>query len=387
MYTNILTDKDYYNRIRSMQDKVAEKGLDAVLIFANEAEPANVRYFTNYRPVFESTGVVIPRTGDALLLIGPETEELAQDHSVLKKFMKLLEFRESSDPDYPDIEQDTFDDVFKNMNDGQGVKKLGLIGTNIMSVQVYEGIIRALPKAILSKEDNLLRDMRMIKSPQELLILEKAAGIAGRGFEYAMNRIKPGMSEYQAAAECMYGVYSYGAEGTGFNIWCVSGKATKQAIGLSTGKIIQKEEIVQISMGVMIEGYVSSFGRVLFFGRMQPEVKRLLETGLHANAMTHNLIKPGANASEVATEVQDYIREQGMGDYIVYGPAHGIGMMECEFPFIESTSNFIIQEGMSFAVDTFLAGPHFGMRFEDTAAVSKTGVNQFCDFKREIINL
>ncbi len=387
MHTNMLTDRDYHKRIQIIQQKVRDKGLDGVFIFANEAEPANVRYFTNYRPVFEAAGIIIPRTGDALLLIGPETEALAREHSVIKDYKKLLEFRESSDPDYPDIKQDTFNDIFKEMNNGEGIKLLGLIGTNIMSVQVYEGIKNALPEATLFKEDGLLREMRMFKSPEELLILQKAAGIAGKGFEYAMNRIKPGMTEFQASAECMYGVYSHGAEGTGFAIWCVSGKATNQAIGISTRKVIRKGEIVQISMGVMVEGYVSSFGRVLFFGPMDPEVKRLLKTGLTANAMTHDLIRPGVNASDVAVQVYDYISDQGMGDHVVYGPAHGIGMMECEYPFIETTSQFIIEEGMTFAVDTFLAAPRYGMRFEDTVAVTGNGVNQFCNFRREIINL
>lgn len=387
MYTPVLKKEDYMERIAAMARMVGEKDLDAVLIFANEAEPANVRYFTNYRPIFESTAIVISRSGEAVLLIGPETDELVKEHSVLPDYKKLLEFRESSDPDYPDIKIDTFEDVFTDLNGGKKVTRLGLIGTNIMTVQVYEGVLRAFPAANLTKEDDLLRELRMIKSSKELEILKQAAEIAGKGFEYALERIHPGMTELQAVAHCIAGVYQNGAEGTGFPVWCLSGKGTNQAIGIPTQKVIEKNEVVQISMGVMLEGYVSSFGRPFVFGEISDDIRRMMDVALESNALTHKLLKPGVNASEVASKVHGLVRERGLGECIVYGPAHGIGMMECEFPFIETTSDIDLQCGMTFAADTYLAGENFGMRFEDTVAITVDGEEQYCDYRREIIQI
>ena len=134
-----LPEEEYFDRLRRMQKKVQEQDLDAVIAVSSEGEPANVRYFTNYWPVFETAGILIPRTGKPLLLIGPETEIFAQDHSVVKDCRKLVEFRESSDPEYPAIDRTTFSDVFDEANGGAGVKRLGLIGTNVMTVQAYEG--------------------------------------------------------------------------------------------------------------------------------------------------------------------------------------------------------------------------------------------------------
>jgi len=383
----MLTQDDYRQRIEAMRSACEMKDLDAVLIFANENEPANVRYFTNYRPVFETTALIIPKSGEAVLLIGPETEALAKDHSVLTNFKMLQPFRETSDPEYPDIQLDTFPEIFSELNNGRGIKKLGLIGTNLMTVQVYEKIQEALPDAVMTKEDFLLRKMRMIKSEKELVLLKKAAVIAGEGFKFALNRIHPGMTELEATAECLYGAYKNGAEGTGFQIWCVSGKATNQAIGISTPRIIGREEVVQISMGVQIEGYVSSFGRAFVFGNISDDIKKMFEVNLASNALTHELIKPGAAAADIAKKVHGYIRKEGFGDCLVYGPEHGIGMMECEYPFIETTSDFILSEGMTFAVDSYLSGTNFGLRFEDTVAVTSYGEEQFCDYKREIISL
>jgi len=383
----LLQKDDFIQRIQAMQGKLAAEALDAIIIVSSEAEPANVRYFTNYWPVFETAGIVIPRTGEAILLVGPETEKLVERNSVIQNHRKLLEFRESSDPMYPDIVHTTFQDVFKEINGGQPVRKIGLIGANIMNVHVYEGILEAADGAEVVRSDKLLREMRMIKSDKEIALMQRAASIAEAGFKYALERVRPGMTEIQAAAECMYGVLSQGAETPGFMIWCVSGRSTNQAIGKSTHKVIERGEMVQFTMGAMADGYVSSFGRPFIFGKMTPEMNRLLEVGLEANSLTHRLIKPGAEAADVAKQVHGHIRVSGFGDYIVYGPGHGTGMMECEYPFIESTSTFQFERNMTFAVDTFLAGPDYGMRFEDTVVVTDSGVKQLAPYRREIIEL
>lgn len=107
----------------------------------------------------------------------------------------------------------------------------------------------------------------------------------------------------------------------------------------------------------MYEGYVASFGRPFCFGRPSEKELTLLKLGLEANRMTHSLVKPGARACDIANQVHGFVRESGFGEYIVYGPGHGTGMMECEYPFIESISDYELQPRMTFAVDTFLGGP------------------------------
>ena len=103
-----ISKETYAQRVRTMQELARKNGYDVIIIAADEAEPANVRYFTGYVPVFETTAIMIPAVGEATLLIGPESEALTKRDSRLKNFEKLLEFRETSDPEYPDIKYSTF---------------------------------------------------------------------------------------------------------------------------------------------------------------------------------------------------------------------------------------------------------------------------------------
>lgn len=384
MNTPIIAPDVYRKRIHRMQALAAENSFDVIMIASDEAEPANVRYFTGYAPVFETTAIMIPAKGEAVLLIGPESEALARRSSALSNYRKLLEFRESSDPEYPDIQHSTFEELFSEIG---SVRRIGLIGGNVMTVQVYEGIRNAMGNAQIVRCDELLRGMRMIKGVEELDVMRYAAKIAEKSFQQALERIKPGMTEMQVAGECIYSVLSNGAEGTGFPFWCVSGENSNQAIGKPSYRKIERNEIIQISMGAMYEGYTVSYGRPICFGNPSEKAYQLLNTALAANKLTHEILRPGIKAQDIVAKVHGYVRECGFGDYIVYGPCHGSGMMECEYPFVESTSTYTLQPGMTFAVDMFLGGKDFGVRFEDGATITETGVEAFSVPAQELIIL
>ncbi|HOJ39749.1 MAG TPA: aminopeptidase P family N-terminal domain-containing protein, partial [bacterium] len=96
-----LPDSEFRRRWEKVQEKVRSENLDLLLVHSNEADFANVRYLSDYWPIFESAGVVVPSQGELALLIGPESETFARDRSRIKKIFKLVEYRESAEPEYP----------------------------------------------------------------------------------------------------------------------------------------------------------------------------------------------------------------------------------------------------------------------------------------------
>jgi Xaa-Pro aminopeptidase len=96
-------------------------------------------------------------------------------------------------------------------------------------------------------------------------------------------------------------------------------------------------------------------------------------------------MRAGALAKDVALTVQDYIKQRGYSDAILYGPCHGIGLMECEHPWIETNSDYILEENYTFQVDSFLYTPNYGARWEDGVRVTPDGVEQFSSYRRELI--
>ena len=112
-----------------------------------------------------------------------------------------------------------------------------------------------------------------------------------------------------------------------------------------------------------------------------------MQLGCDAENLTIELMRSGTRASDVAKQVHGYIKERGYGDTILYGPAHGCGQMECEFPFVETSSDIVLKENMTFHADMFLAKPDMGFRFEDCIVITKGAAEELSDFRREVIIL
>ena len=100
--------------------------------------------------------------------------------------------------------------------------------------------------------------------------------------------------------------------------------------------------------------------------------------------MTIDLMQAGRVSGEVARKVHGWIADQGYGDTILYGPAHGCGQMECEFPFLESSSTFVLEENMAFMVDVFLANEHSGFRWEDGVIVRNGAAEELSSYGRNL---
>jgi len=84
-------------------------------------------------------------------------------------------------------------------------------------------------------------------------------------------------------------------------------------------------------------------------------------------------MKAGANAGSIARKYTDWGIKQGWGDYMLYGPVHGLGIMETESPWIETTSNYKLKENMTYQIDTFFTGQGYGLRWERGCIVKKGG--------------
>ena len=236
----------------------------------------------------------------------------------------------------------------------------------------------------ISDADNLIRQVTLKKSPAEQECLRRAAKISELGFKAVLENIRPGMTEIQLAGIATAAMLASGAEATGYPIWCCSGPNSIQAISRPTHRKVQSSEIIHFSVGAKVDGYSASLGRPIVLGKCPEETKRFLQVGLDAENMTIGLMRVGTLASDVAKKVHGYITEKGYGHAILYGPAHGCGQMECEFPFVETSSTLTLEENMTFMVDVFLGEKNMGFRWEDGIIIRNGAAEELSSYKRQL---
>ena len=382
MNDTILTQAEFNERTRKAQAVLETTDLDAFLVFSTESEPAGVRYFSDYWPSFETAGVLIPRKGEAALIIGPESLTYATSRSKLANVIQTMDFRESSQPDYPGS---THPDWKKILGDF-GVKKLGITGFHMFPYTIMMNIAEALGgMGNIVNADAILRPVFMKKSPLELDCLRKAAKISEFGFKAILENIKPGMTEAELCGIATSAMLSNGAEATGYPVWCCSGPNSDQAISRPSLRKVGTGEIIHFSIGAKVEGYSASIGRPVVLGKCPDETRKFMQVGLDALNLLFDSMRAGTAASDVAKKVHGYIIDQGYGDAILYGPAHGCGQMECEYPFLETSSTYILEENMTFMGDVFLHRNNMGFRWEDGLIVKASGpAEELSNYGRQI---
>lgn len=384
---NKIPVEEFKQRQSEAQRRLREQGLDALLVHSNEADFANVRYLSDYWPIFESAGVLLQAEGDPILLIGPESETFARDHSTIPDIRKVLHYREAAEPDYPDIEIDTFEGIFAAANGGRGIKRLGIAGWTAMPVSVYEPVRAALAGAQITKADDVISEMRMIKSANEIALLREAFRICDLATDEVLARIKPGMTELQVVGIAQEAMYRHGAEYEAHPTYVLSGVNSSHAIGRPGHRVIGKGELVQLNIGARVGGYSPSVGLPICLGKMDPDMKDLVCFGLEAHLKTFQWMKAGIPANQVVREFIEYVERRGYGEFLLYGPCHGLGMIEVERPWMETTSEYLLQENMTFQVDTFLCRQEYGLRWESGARVIEGGVEEFSNRHRKIVEI
>ncbi len=383
-----IPDHEYQERIARAAAMLRERGLDVMLVASTESDYANARYFSGFWPLFERAGVAISASGDAALLVGPESSVFGRDFGKLDKVFVLREFRESADPSYPELQADTFRDVFKAIGVTGDCLKIGLGSYVECTLPIYEGLRDAYPKAEIVKCNDIMVNLRKIKSENELACIREGFRIIELATDEVIRNLKPGVTELQMVGVAQRVIYENGAEYEGLPMYVFSEESTRHAISRSRYREIKKGDIVQLNLSAKIDGYSPSIGLPVIMGKLEGERRDLIEFCLKMHDWTESQLKAGVMASDVAKGFYRLYQEAGYEKNFVYGPCHGTGMIEVEAPWMETTSDYILEKNMTFQIDTFISGPTFGCRWEKGIAIKENGCESYTDYlKKGIIEL
>ena len=368
-----IPDHEYKERVARAAKILQREKLDVMIVNSNEADYANARYFSGFWPLFERSGVAISASGDAALMVGPESREFAADRSRLEKIFVLKEYRESADPAYPELKADTYQDVFHAIGVNEKKLRIGVASYLDTSVIIMDGVKAAFPEAEIVRADHIMVELRSIKSVNEINCLREGYRIAELATQQVIKEIQPGMTELQMVGVAERVVYEQGAEYEGLPMYVFSEASTRHAISRSSYREFQKGDIVQLNLSAKIDGYSAAIGYPIVLGKLEGKRRDVVMFGLEAHKWTQQQVKSGVPASQIAENFYKYYVDNGYKDNFVYGPLHGTGMIEVEAPWVETTSDYALKPNMTFQIDTFISTDTFGVRWEKGIAVTEDG--------------
>ncbi|MDD5705320.1 MAG: Xaa-Pro peptidase family protein [Kiritimatiellae bacterium] len=363
---------EYADRVRRAAALLPGAKLDVLVANSNEADYSNVRYLTGYWPLFEMGGAAVAPSGEAALLIGMESENYARGRSLVQNIHMLKEYRETADPSYPGMPASSYAEAFASIG-VRKPKRIGIAGYLCTNMAMYEGLRACFPEAELVNADEIMTTLRRVKSPAEIACLREGLRIGELALEAMLKAVKPGMTELELTGIAVEAIYRNGGESEAHTVYSFGGKKTTNAISRGTHRRFEKGEIVQINVGGRVDGYSPSVGRPICLGKMNDRQRRLIEFGREMHLKTYEWMQSGLVAGDVARRYEEEVRKRGMQKYYLYGPCHGLGMIEVEKPWLETCSTYRLEPNMTFQADTFFYDEDFGLRWENGLLVTAAG--------------
>lgn len=288
---------------------------------------------------------------------------------------------------YEIIEQKTtlIEAVAQLVEDKQ-LTKLGF-EQDAMTYAEYDRYANAL-KAELVPTSGLVEKIRLIKTEDELTIIKQACKIADDAYEHILTFIKPGMTELEVSNELEFFMRKQGATSSSFDIIVASGTRSALPHGVATDKVIESGDFVTLDFGAYYNGYVSDVTRTLAVGEPSDKLKEIYQVVLDSQLLTLEKIKPGMTGKEADAISRDYIASKGYGEAFGHSLGHGIGLEVHEGPGLSSRSDVVLEPGMVITIEPGIYLPGIGgVRIEDDALVTETGVEKLTHTSKELVIL
>ena len=372
----------YRERLTAVQALVDEAGLAALLVGVG----ADMRYLAGYAamPLERLTMLVVPAAG-ALTLVAPRLEAtpaLGCPPAVAGD-LPVVTWEEADDP------HTLVAAMVRGALDGpHGTLRVAvsddLPARHLLRLQERLGEVR------LELGSAILRELRIVKDPDEIALLTEAAHAADRVVgQIAAGRLV-GRTEADVAREVRERLIAEGHEEAHFAI-VGSGPNSASPHHEASERVIAAGEPIVLDIGGTIAGYGSDITRTLWVTGGDPangpdeRFRHLFGVLQGAQAAATRAVRPGVTPEAIDAAARRPIEAEGYGEAFFHRTGHGIGLEGHEEPYVIAGNREPLREGMAVSIEPgiYLVGEH-GARIEDIVVCGADGPIVLNEAPREL---
>lgn len=132
---------------------------------------------------------------------------------------------------------------------------------------VYEKLLSLMPEATFVNTNDMLERIRMIKSPEEIDFLQKAAGLGDLMLKVCSETAKPGVRECEVYGKMVETMLANGGEEPTLFLWTSDAHPLPHPFRLPAMRPLEKGDLVICEMHPKYGGYCTHVERTFFFGK------------------------------------------------------------------------------------------------------------------------
>ena len=353
-----MLERLYERRRRSLAKIMESEDLDFFLL----SESVDILYFTGFAGALKA---FISKNGELTLYVSPVNLEEAR-RKLNEGEIKLVRHSE-------DLNREIATFILES--------KAKTIGFKGLKAADYLDLKESIGTSELKPKSDLVWRLRSVKDGYEIRAIKEASKLTSIGMEAAMNYIKPGVREYEIAAELEYAMRRNGADGTAFETIVASGERTALPHGGCTERRIRLGDLIMIDVGARYRNYCIDITRTFVVGTPTERQKELFDAVKLAQEHALKVLRAGIAAYKPDEEARSVLKRSGLEEKFVHGLGHGLGLEIHEPPLLKPGNKSPLRKGNVVTVEPGVYIPGLGgVRIEDTVQILELGTEKLTSF-------
>jgi Xaa-Pro dipeptidase len=361
-----ISDDERRGRMEKARRLMAENKIDAIYLEAG----SSLFYYTGitWGRTERMFAMILPRDGEPAYVTPGFEEERAREQIRFGDDVRRWEEDESP---YKVVAG-----IFKDRGIAAG--RIGFEET--VRFFLFDGVRKEAPSLECVDATAVTAGCRMIKSPAEIALMQKANDVTIEAFKATVTALRDGMTPAEFRANCAAAHQALGFSG---GVMVNFGKYSAFPHGSTQPQKLQEGDIVLMDGGCGVEGYRSDITRTLVFGEPSDRQREIWNIERKAQDAAFAAAQVGATCESVDAAARKVITDAGFGpDYKVPGlphrTGHGIGLDGHEWTNLVRGNKTKLEPGMCFSDEPMLTiYGEFGVRLEDCMYITEDGPRMF----------
>jgi creatinase len=373
------SDAEYRARQGALRRRMAEARIDAILFTSIQ----NINYYADF--LYCSFGRPF-----GLVVTQKEVVSISANIDAGQPWRRTVGDRNVV---YTDWRRDNY---FRAVQ--QEIPNRGRVGVEFdhLTVERQAKLTAALPAAEIVDIGALTMQLRMIKSAEEIALIENGAAVSDVGGAALAAAVHEGVPEYEVALASTNAMVREIArrypdsELMDTWTWFQSGINTDGAHNPVTSRRVRKGDILRLNCFSMISGYYTALERTLFYDHCDEASLKLWQLNVRVHEAGLKLVKPGVRCCDVAHALNEIYAEAGLLQYRTFGYGHSFGVLshyygrEAGLEFREDIET-VLQPNMVVSIEPMIMIPEGmpgagGYREHDILVVTETGARDITGF-------
>lgn len=383
-----------YNLIRQQMEA---EGLDLLLVWGNSAKwdskMANVRYLTQIGGNGEEGFCLFPKQGDPILYLWADIHN--DEWLASQNWVTDIRNARPSRHHRPAWSASIINGIKELAGDHADVGLVGLGGYDAegdIPFVVFEKVRSDLPGCHFKNATSILERMRLIKSSEEIAMLQRATYLGDLATEAMYEIARPEVLESKVVGGMIEAIIGNGGETPIMFLWGAGRPRRATRLTYAKGRKLAKGDVIVTEFAPRYGGYYSHFQRPVFIGLPPDPYERLREAAIASYEEALATIKPGLSQRQLCRIMNEPLKKEGfvlcLGLFY-----HGIGLgwevPHGPNPDALEDEGIILQEGMFLALEPGAAIPDlsYGVHVGDPVVVTSNGCRRLAKTSVERINI